>query len=142
MDCLFCRIIAGDVPALRVYEDDQVIAFLDIFPVQPGHTLVVPKAHHKTCMEMPDALMGDWMRAVKRVAQGLEESLSCDGINLLQNNHAAAGQVIPHVHMHVIPRWKGDGFTHWPSKELPRGELEAVADRVRLAIQSSASTVL
>ncbi len=125
---------------MRVYEDEAVLAFLDIHPVQPGHTLVIPKQHVETCLEASDAMLEGWIRAVKRVALGLQEALSCEGVNLLQNNYAAAGQVIPHLHMHVIPRWKDDGLTHWPSKDIPASELQAVSERLALAIQSLAST--
>ena len=104
-DCIFCRIAAGEVPAVRVLETPRVLAFLDIAPVNYGHTLVIPKAHHQNLLELPDALWTEMGQVCRRVAQALRAALSAQGFNLGMNNFEAAGQVVFHAHLHVIPRY-------------------------------------
>lgn len=115
-DCIFCRIANGEIPCAKVFESETCLAFLDIAPVNPGHTLVLPKAHHVTLMDIPPALGADLMEALSKVAGAVKEATGADGINLMQNNFAAAGQVVPHAHFHIIPRFEGDGHELWPQK--------------------------
>src|SRR5512141_2260203 len=106
-DCLFCKIIKGDVPALKVYEDEAVFAFLDIAPVNVGHTLIVPKGHYENCAETPDEAMAAIMRVVKRVGDAARKVTGAPGYNVGINCGKVAGQVIMHTHVHVMPRFEG-----------------------------------
>lgn len=106
-DCIFCKIIARQIPSFVLYEDDSVLAFLDIAPFEKGHALVVPKQHAVHLTDLPDPALAPLMPAVKRVADLLLRRLPCDGFNILQSNGRCATQVVPHVHFHVIPRWNG-----------------------------------
>lgn len=113
-DCVFCKIIAKEIPSTAVYEDADVYAFLDISPVQPGHTLVVPKTHGATLLDVSDDVLAKTIQAVQRVAQAMQRALGFDGFNVTQNNGTAAGQSVHHLHMHIIPRYKDDGLVAWP----------------------------
>jgi len=104
MDCLFCRIVAGEIPSMKVYEDEHAFAFLDISPWQTGHTLVVPKRHSKDALE-DEAALGEVAHAVVTVANLLKERLGASAVNLLSNAGSDAGQEVFHTHVHVIPRY-------------------------------------
>ncbi|MBV9789880.1 MAG: HIT family protein [Chloroflexi bacterium] len=108
MDCIFCRIIAGDIPSHKVYEDDATLAFLDINPASQGHAVVIPKEHAADLFSLsPDALAAT-AKATQTVARLLQRGVHPEGINILQNNGPSAGQSVFHYHVHVIPRWSGD----------------------------------
>ena len=108
-NCIFCRIIAGDIPSTKIYEDDSVIATLDINPAAPGHTLIIPKAHHNDLNDgMDEALLGHLFHTAALIGERQKERLHADGFNVLQNNGTAAGQSVMHFHMHVIPRYNND----------------------------------
>jgi histidine triad (HIT) family protein len=110
MSCIFCKIVAGESPAHVVYEDDLTLAFMDKYPIATGHTLVIPKRHVENVYELGDEDAAAVMRATARVARAIKLALKPHGINLLQSNERAAGQDIFHFHMHVVPRWHGDGL--------------------------------
>jgi len=112
-DCIFCKIIKGEIPCHKVYEDDQVLAFLDISPVSKGHTLVIPKEHTDNLMTMSAEQINQVFQVAQKVAQKLDEALKPDGFNLGMNNKPAAGQVVFHAHVHVMPRSKDDGLELW-----------------------------
>ncbi len=116
-DCLFCKIVAGKIPADKVYEDKNVLAFLDIAPSNVGHTLAIPKGHYETYLDTPDETLADLAVKVKRIAIGVKKAARAEGINIFVNAHKAAGQVIPHLHFHIIPRYFTDGFKHWAAKK-------------------------
>lgn len=105
--CIFCKIVAGELPAYTVYEDEHTLAFLDIAPFAPGHLLVISKWHANYLTDLPDEQLRQLFSTVKKVAAKVMQNLPCDGFNLLQNNGACASQVVPHVHVHVIPRHEG-----------------------------------
>jgi len=107
-DCLFCKIVGKFVPAAVVYEDDHAIAFLDIMPHSPGHTMVIPKYHAPNILELPDAEVAPLFLAVKRVAELLSKKLKPDGITIGANQGRASGQEVDHLHVHLMPRWHGD----------------------------------
>ncbi len=109
-DCLFCQIIKGDIPSHTVYEDEYTYAFLDINPVSRGHTLVIPKTHAETLTEMDAETTEAVFRTVRQLSDRIDSALDPEGFNLLQNNGAAAGQEVEHVHVHIIPRYADDGF--------------------------------
>jgi histidine triad (HIT) family protein len=132
-DCIFCKIVAGEIPALRVYENEHVLAFMDIGPVVKGHTLVIPKAHHDPLADTPDDVLA---RVIRLVARAQQAGLGSDGVNIHQANGAAAGQVVPHLHFHVVPRFKHDGH-HWnwtPHPYADLSEAAALADRIKAAL--------
>lgn len=133
-NCLFCKIVAGEIPSTKVYEDDTVFAFLDIRPVNIGHVLIVPKVHSSNLYETADETAAHMMIVAKKLAIAVKKALNADGINIEMNNDSAAGQIIFHTHLHIIPRFEGDGFMHWHGA---RGYNEGEADEVALKIQSS-----
>ncbi|MCQ2388450.1 MAG: HIT family protein [Kiritimatiellae bacterium] len=107
-NCVFCAIAAGEIPCFKIYEDDLVLAYLDINPFSEGHALVIPKAHTTGLLDTSDETLAAVIARVKKVAGRIQKTLPCDGFNVLQNNGAAAGQTVPHLHFHVVPR-RGDG---------------------------------
>lgn len=136
-DCIFCRIAAGEVPCFKLYEDDRVVAFLDINPVNPGHALVVTKRHSADLMETPDADLQAVMPVVRRVAQAVRRELEPDGINLHQANGPGAAQSVFHFHVHVVPRRMDDGLVmNWALKPGDRAELASLAARLGAALAS------
>lgn len=132
-DCIFCKIVRGELPAEKIYEDDQVLAFMDIGPIIKGHALVIPKSHYDPITAVPPALLGRIMAVVQQVARAHFDGLKADGVNIHQTNGAAAGQVVPHVHFHVIPRYASDGHSwNWRAGSYAdRAEMKATADRLR-----------
>ncbi len=133
-DCIFCKIVTGDIPSSNVYEDDDTLAFLDIRPVNPGHTLVIPKAHYRNVLDIPEETFLDVARTVKKVARAVKEGTGADGVNISSSHEPAAGQEVFHLHFHIIPRFAGDGLTHWPHKEYADGEAKEVAEKIRKAL--------
>lgn len=129
-NCVFCKIVAGQIPCHKVYEDEHTVAFLDIAPFEKGHVLVVPKYHAFYYTDLPAGQILPLGAAVQKVAAMLLSRLPCDGFNLVQNNGACATQVVPHVHFHVIPRWNGHGVTWTASKYDRPEELEAIQRRL------------
>jgi len=129
--CLFCRILAGQIPSAAVYADDSAYAFLDIAPFEKGHTLVIPRFHAERLVDLPLDWLQRLMPAVQRVGALLLERLPCDGFNLLQSNGRCATQVVPHVHMHVIPRWNGRPMNWIPGKYDAADDMTALAARLR-----------
>lgn len=110
-DCIFCKIIEGEIPAAKVYEDEHVIAFMDIMQVTKGHTLVIPKVHKEDVFELTPDLSRHLFEVVTKIAKSVKETFNPDGLNLVNNNGKEAGQTVFHYHMHIVPRYgKGDGF--------------------------------
>lgn len=135
MDCIFCKIINNEIPSVKVYEDEEFLAFLDIHPVSPGHTLVIPKVHHDRFDNTPEEVAGNLFKLVKRIAPGVMNGSSADGYNLGLNNGSAAGQVIFHIHVHIIPRRAKDGLELWRSHDYEGNEMEEIAKKIRAAIK-------
>lgn len=130
-DCIFCQIVAGKLPAAKVYEDEECLAFLDIRPISPGHTLLVPKTHYETLLDMPEARLSRLVGALPKVAEGVVRGVAADGFNIFQANNPAAGQVIPHVHFHIIPRNSGDEVgLQWRQGSYPKGEMDRIRERI------------
>lgn len=109
-DCPFCKIVRGDLPAKKLYEDSETLAFLDIKPSTKGHALVIPKNHASEITDLDEKTASSLINSTIKVAKAIEKALSPAGINLIQSNRKAAGQVVPHVHIHIIPRYKHDDF--------------------------------
>ncbi|HII17662.1 TPA: HIT family protein [Candidatus Woesearchaeota archaeon] len=129
--CIFCSIIKGKIPCAKIYEDGEVIALLDINPVNKGHALVLPKEHVHTLTDASDELLAKVMSAAKKIAFAIVRTTGAEGFNILQNNHKAAGQMVPHLHFHIIPRFERDKrFESWPHESYAKGE----ADRIKEGI--------
>lgn len=134
MDCIFCRIVAGEIPAERVYEDGETIAFLDIAPTRPGHVLVLPKKHVPNLEAIDGETLCAVIGVVKKIGAAVKVGLRRSGYNVVVNNDPIAGQVIPHLHFHVIPREAGDGLKPWPQGAYGPGEAESLAERLKRAL--------
>ncbi len=130
-DTIFAKIIRREIPAAIVYEDDDTIAFLDIAPNNPGHTLIVPKRFARNIFDMDGENWATTMAVVRMVAQAAQQAVEAEGVNIIMNNEPAAGQTVFHAHIHVIPRYEGDGYELWPKKEYKEGEKESVAEKMR-----------
>lgn len=126
-ECIFCKIVTGQLPSYKIYEDEKVFAFLDIGPLSQGHTLVVPKAHFEKFHECPAELLADVAKVLGEVAKAVLKATGAQGYNVLCNNGRVAGQLVDHVHFHIIPRNEGDGvFTQWPAKKYEDGQAEEI----------------
>jgi histidine triad (HIT) family protein len=124
-NCIFCKIVAGAIPALRVHEDEKILAFLDIGPLAEGHLLIIPKAHSERLEEMEPDVLGHLARQLPRLARAVLSVTGSEGYNLLQNNGRVSGQEVPHVHFHIIPRAPGDGLGYrWLASSYSPGRGE------------------
>ncbi len=130
-DCIFCKIVNGEIPCNKVYENDKVLAFLDINPVNKGHALVIPKEHYKDLLVMPDNILAEVAKVGKRVAKAVMKATGAAGFNLGQNNGKTAGQAVMHFHLHIIPRFENDGLTLWPQGKYEGKEEEEIAEKIR-----------
>jgi histidine triad (HIT) family protein len=134
--CVFCRIVAGELPSAKVHEDELTIAFMDIGQVNPGHVIVAVKRHCETILDLDDQLAGAVFKTAARVARAVEAAFSPGGITVLQANRKAGWQTVPHMHLHVLPRHDGDGVgLTWPAKNPPFAELEPLAEKLRAALR-------
>ncbi|MFF5205919.1 HIT family protein [Streptosporangium sp. NPDC000396] len=130
-DCVFCEISSGRAPAYRVLEDEHTVAFLDIAPATPGHTLIVPREHARDLWEISEDACAHVTRMVHRVAALLRTALAPDGMSVTHATGEAAGQEVFHFHAHVVPRWNGDDLrVMWNSRQAPGHELEKILERV------------
>lgn len=131
-DCIFCKIINGDIPSTMVYEDDYCYAFLDIMPLSKGHTLLVPKTHVADIFEMTEDIAKNLYAAAPKVANAIKAAFNPAGLNTLNNNGAAAGQTVFHYHLHFIPRYDDEGLQMtWETKQYTAEELNAVAEAIK-----------
>ena len=130
MDCIFCKIIRGEIPCSKVFENEKFFAFLDIGPVNKGHTLVIPKKHYKNLFDMPKEELNDYLEVIQRVSKAIIKGVNADGININMSNEEAAGQVVMHAHFHLIPRFKDDGLKLWPQKKYGDGEASKVREKI------------
>jgi histidine triad (HIT) family protein len=130
-NCVFCAIAANEIPSFKVYEDDLVLAYLDINPFSKEHTLVIPKEHSSGLLDTPEETLAALVARVKKVASHLKATLPCDGFNILQNNGEAAGQTVMHIHFHIVPRY-GKEEISFVSQKGDMAELKALADRIRM----------
>ena len=131
MACIFCKIINGEIPSYKVYEDDQTLAFLDINPVNPGHTLVVPKNHSENLIAADKKDLQALILAVKKITPAIMKGVEASGFNLGVNNGSVAGQVVNHLHFHLMPRFENDGHHLWSGKPYSPGEAEIVAEKIK-----------
>jgi len=131
-DCLFCKMVAGQIPVAKIYEDEDVLAFLDIGPISDGHTLVIPKQHFEKLHDCPPELLGRIALQLGKIAGAVTAAMNSDGYNVLCNNGRAAGQLIEHLHFHIIARKTGDAlFDRWPAYKYEQGKIEVIAEEIR-----------
>ncbi len=133
-DCLFCKIIRKEIPAQVVYEDGNTLAFLDIHPVNPGHVLVVPKEHAADFLAASHEANHAVLDTVQKIAPAVLAAVGAPAMNLGVNCGSVAGQAVMHYHLHLMPRFEGDGHALWHGKETVPGELEAVAENIRKSL--------
>lgn len=133
---IFSKIISRDVPADIVYENDTVIAFLDISPVNPGATLVVPKRWSRNIFDIDTESWADVMEAVRMLAPVIKRAVGADGLNIIMNNEPEGNQMIFHSHVHIVPRFKNDGVPDWKGTPYPEGEKEVVAKKIKGALEN------
>ncbi|MFB3890267.1 MAG: HIT family protein [Candidatus Bathyarchaeia archaeon] len=134
-DCIFCRIARREAPASVVYEDEKVMAFMDIRPVSEGHTLVIPKQHYVDVFDTPEELVAYTHGVTKRIAAAVKKATDADGISIVQQNGTAAGQDIFHLHVHVIPRFESQSMPKFHElKPYSRESLDEAAARIRQAL--------
>jgi histidine triad (HIT) family protein len=131
MDCIFCKIVRGEIPSYKVYEDDKCLAFLDITPVNPGHTLVIPKKHYDNFVDLPDEEAGELIKTIKKIALAVMKGTGAEGFNLNLNNGAVSGQLVGHVHWHIVPRFAGDGRELWHGEPYVEGTAESMANNIK-----------
>lgn len=133
--CIFCKIVAGQIPCFKLLEDEATIAFMDINPVNPGHALAVTKGHWPTIDVIPADVLGAVARTAQKVAKAVVNELKPIGVNLLQANGEGAGQSVPHLHIHIMPRRKGDGVAlNWDYKPGDKAEIEAIYKRLKAVL--------
>ena len=132
MDCIFCKIVSGEIPSTKVLEDEHVLGIMDIQPLNQGHLLVLPKKHATNILEIDEEGYSAVAAAIHRLARAVQKALKPDGMNVLQLNGAAANQVVMHLHMHLVPRWDGDGLTvsHWNPVPGDSTAIKETADRI------------
>ena len=134
-DCIFCRIVAKQIPATVVHEDDHTLAFMDLGQVNPGHVLVAVKKHAENLYALDDVQAGAVLRSAARVARAIRDAFAPQGLSVYQANGKAAGQTVFHYHVHLVPRHDGDGMAlSWPVKNPPREQLEAHAAKIRASL--------
>jgi histidine triad (HIT) family protein len=133
--CVFCRIVAREIPATVVHEDEHTLAFMDLGQVNPGHVLVAVKAHAENLYALNDAQAGAVLRAAARVGRAIRDAFKPEGLSVYQANGKAAGQTVLHYHVHLVPRYEGDGMAlTWPVKNPPREKLEEAAAKIRASM--------
>ena len=131
-DCVFCKIASGKIPAAKVYEDSNVMAFLDIMPANKGHCLIVPKKHYETVLEVPDEDLSLLIKTAKKVAKALSLSVGNGAFNLVMNNGKEAGQLVSHAHLHVIPRFKSDRLRlKWSHQKYMENEMKEFQEKIK-----------
>ena len=133
-DCIFCKIAAGEIPSKTIYEDESYKVILDLGPAAKGHALILPKEHYADIFEIPEEKAGEVFTLAKKMAVKMKKALNCDGFNIIQNSREIAGQTVFHFHVHLIPRYEGDGQRiGWKPGSPSQEELEEIAETIRNA---------
>jgi histidine triad (HIT) family protein len=131
VECVFCKIVRGEVPSTKLFEDETKMAFLDIFPAAKGHALVIPKKHFESFLEVPREELKELIVLVQDLAKKIVKAVNAEGFNVYQSNGVVAGQTINHMHFHIIPRFKGDGLPlKWKQSKPEKPELEALKNQI------------
>jgi len=129
-DCIFCKIVKGEIPSSKVYETKNTLAIMDIQPVNKGHVLIIPKIHYETLLDLPDNILTEISILVKRVSAAVKHGVKAPGFNIMMNNYPVAGQVVPHAHIHIVPRFLNDGLRLWPGGSYKEGEQEQIKEKI------------
>ncbi len=132
MDCIFCKIVNGEIPSLKVYEEEHTMVFMDIAKDVDGHMIAIPKKHIKNILDCDEDILNCLMATVKRVANYCVDECGYDGVNLLNANDESAGQSVPHFHIHIIPRRKNDNVDAWPNFDGANHEIEEIYEKIRI----------
>ncbi len=136
MTCIFCEIVQGKKDGHFIYEDENYVAFLDIYPIDTGHSLVMPREHFEKITDMTDEKVGELFSKIPKIAKAVIEATKADAFSVAQNNGRAAKQIVPHLHIHIIPRYESRE-TIWTKREIPKeNELKILAERIRKSIKS------
>jgi len=135
-NCLFCKIVNKEIPKEFVYENEHVVAFLDIHPVNSGHTLIIPKKHSVNILDTEDEILREIAVTVKKISRAIQDGLGYPAFNVEVNNGEVAGQIIPHAHWHVVPRRADDGLKHWKGGSYAEGEDTSVVHKLQEALTS------
>jgi len=131
MDCIFCKIIAGDIPSYKVYEDDYSMAFFDVLPISPGHTIIVPKKHLPDVEDLSNEEFSKMSIVAKKIGKAVMNGLDVKGYSIFLDNKSAANQHVPHVHFHLVPRKEGDGLERWPQSGYEQDEAEFFLKKIK-----------
>ena len=135
-DCVFCKIVAGEIPCTKIFEDEFCLSFLDIGPLADGHTLLIPKTHYGQLPDVPTETMAGLASQLPRIGRAIVRATGAEGFNVLQNNGRIAGQVVPHVHFHLIPRKAEDGLGYrWNAGSYPAGRADEIARRITESLE-------
>ena len=130
-NCIFCKIANGEIPSRTLYEDEKFRVIMDLGPATRGHSLILPKEHYANLYEIPEDLAADAAKLAKKLAIRMTEKLGADGFNIIQNNNEAAGQTVPHYHVHLIPRYQNDGqHILWNPGEMPAEEMDEILNTI------------
>ncbi|MBW3012313.1 HIT family protein [Candidatus Woesearchaeota archaeon] len=129
-ECIFCKIAKKEIPADVIYEDSNVMAFLDIMPISKGHALVIPKKHSENILDIGEEDLKKLIVGIKKTAKAVLKGTGAEGINVSMNNNRAAGQLVFHTHFHIIPRFSDDGLKHWPQGRYAEGESAKIAAKI------------
>lgn len=131
-ECIFCKIVKGEIPSVKIFETPDFLSFLDIHPICEGHAIVIPRNHYANLYETPVDVAADLMKVVQEIVVTLKKTLGAKGVNIIQNNEPAAGQVVNHIHFHVIPRYGDDNLViPSPREQADADALNSVADKIR-----------
>ena len=132
-ECIFCKIINKKIPSEVIYEDSHALSILDVYPIAPGHAMVLPKIHSENLLDLPEEELGAYLSAVKKTAEKISKAINPDGFTMGINHGEASGQVVKHLHFHIIPRWKNDGgkSLHGVVNNKPKESVSEIADKIR-----------
>ena len=131
-DCIFCKIVSGEIPSMKIYEDDLTLAFMDIAKDVDGHILVIPKKHCKNVLDCDEDSLYAVARTVKKISKHLTDYCGYEGVNLLNASDESAGQSVPHFHIHIIPRKNNDKIDAWPKFDGAKQDIQEVFDKIRM----------
>lgn len=130
-NCIFCKIVKKEIPADVVYEDDNCLAFLDITPINPGHVLLIPKKHYENLYDLQDEILSKLAPIIKKLAVAVKKGINAEGINIGMNNERPAGQLVPHAHFHIMPRFSNDGYLHWRGQPYKENGSKEAAEKIK-----------
>ena len=136
-NCIFCKIIKGEIPSFTVYENELFKVIMDRFPAAPGHVLIIPKVHHEDIFDMPEEIAKEIYSLAQKISIAVKETVGAEGINIVQNNGKASGQAVFHFHLHIVPRCEGDGvqINKTSNPDTTLDELENIADQIKAALR-------